>query len=89
MTFGWDLPPGVTDRMIEDAQGGDHHPACPQHEDADEVYECGGHNEHFCSIIEREINGCEIVEPDCKCYELDASDKADAAEYKRDAREDR
>lgn len=65
-----------------------HRPSCPAHEDADEVFECGGHNEHLCSVIEREINGCEIVEAECGCP-TPAEIAAERAEYMRDLREDR
>ena len=66
-----------------------HHPKCPQHEDQPQAFECGGIEEHFCSLIEREINGCEIVETDCKCDELDAADECDRADARRDAERDR
>lgn len=36
--FGWDLPPGVTSKMIDEAHGDrDHHKSCPCHENAPET----------------------------------------------------
>ena len=67
----------------------DHVAKCPANPDADEIYsECRGHNECFCSMIEREINGCAPVEPECTCP-TPAELALDAAEYRRDCEMDR
>lgn len=47
--FGWDLPPGVTDQMIEDHFGDSHDERCPAHEDAEPHFtECGGEGVCVC-----------------------------------------
>ena len=84
----------IMDRQLDAYldEGENHHASdCPLAEDADEVFECGGHNEHFCTWAEREINGCAVVIEKCSCPTAEdiASDKADAAEARRDALEDR
>ena len=63
------LPDNVSDADI-DALFPEHDPRCPQHEDQTREFVCGGIEEHFCSFIEREINGCEVVEPECECSDL-------------------
>lgn len=81
------LPDNVSDADI-DALYPEHDPRCPCHEDQPRSFECGGVEEHFCSFISREINGCPEVEPECKCEELaddDDADKSDAAEARADA----
>lgn len=41
---------------------------CPVHGDGDQEFECGGIGEHFCSLAEREINGCkQIPSGPCSC----------------------
>ncbi len=52
--FGWDLPPGVTDAMIDAQCGGNHHAACPADEDAEPRYtECGGVGR--CQCLDRGV----------------------------------
>ncbi len=68
----------------------EHHPLCPQHEDASPLCVCGvpisGHlTRPDCDYI----GGNPDDEPDCKCDELDAADACDAADARRDAERDR
>ncbi len=83
------LPDGVTEDMLPGNRPEDQHePGCGQHEDADEVFECGGHNEHICGLIQRAV-GCKQVVPDCICADIrnDAeASKADAAETRAEER---
>lgn len=46
--FGWDLPAGAASDPRAPWNAQEHYKGCPQHEDADEVDECGGHNEQDC-----------------------------------------
>lgn len=62
----------------------EHVKGCPHHEDAPEVYECGGNGGHLCSSADRAEAGCEQIEPDCTCPTPE-----DAAEARADARADR
>ena len=82
------LPDNVSDKDIDDLYG-EHDPRCPQHEDQPRSFECGGVEEHFCSLVEREINGCKVVEPECKCADLADDDEADRADAREAARSDR
>ncbi len=69
----------------------DHHPRCPAHEDADEVYsECGGNNECLCPspAASAAVGACVIVEPECACADLADDDKASAADAREAAREE-
>ncbi len=66
----------------------DHLADCPKNDDAPEVYECGGVGEHFCSWVEREVNGCDLVKGDCTCP-TPAELAADRAEARADAERDR
>lgn len=66
----------------------EHVKSCPQHPDALEVYECGGKGGHLCSPAERLENDCDQIEPTCGCP-TKADLKAEAAEARADAREDR
>ena len=62
----WNLPPGVTDRMIEDAQGGDHMDTCPCHEDHEDNDKCS------CGIVE-----CDCMHRGPKCICDDQEKTAD------------
>ena len=65
-----------------------HLPGCPLHDDTPTVYACGGVEEHFCSLAEREVNGCAAVVGDCDCP-TKAALEADRAEARAEARSDR
>lgn len=65
----------------------EHDEDCPAHEDAPRAFECGGIEEHFCSLAHREINGCAPVEAVCTCPTKDDLFAADA-EAREDARRD-
>ncbi len=68
----------------------EHHPLCACNEDAPDRCECGS-----LMVAHRTRTDCEYIggkldlDPNCTCDELRASDKADAAEYRSDARNDR
>lgn len=63
----------------------DHVDSCPHHPDAPEVFECGGIDEHLCTFIEREVNGCNALKKPCACPTMTdlqntiAEEKLDAA----------
>lgn len=89
--FGWDLPAGVTDKMIDDLCG-EHVEDCPCHEDAEALCaECGlpelPHRIIPVSQLPHEF--VENEDPDCTCSELITSNKAAAAEARYDAMHDR
>lgn len=80
------LPDDVRECDVPGNRPGDeHNPACPCHEDVPRAFQCGGLEEHFCSLVEREINGCEYVEPDCRCSDIaeEAEADRDEAAYRR------
>lgn len=77
--------PGLNgfDRYLYPSSDAPHHPECPQHEDADVEYECGGINEHFCGKIQQEV-GCAQIEKPCACPALIEADRAEEIERRGD-----
>ncbi len=94
--FGWDLPAGVTNKMIDEAYGGeDHLKGCPKSEDAPETCVCGhlkdphgkepGHRLGVCQGKAPSGHmpcGCDGYEQDqhCKCMEISENIEADRAD---------
>lgn len=58
-TFGWDLPPGVTDRMIDEAAGGDDDSR--SHHDYDLGYNDGWRHGYESALRDAELEIASLV----------------------------
>ena len=88
---GMNMPRGYDAWRTQGPPDTDHHPRCPCHEDADEIYsECGGHSECLCPnpAASAAVGACVIVEPECICADLDADVKNAVAEARQGLEDD-